>query len=154
MEWRRLLAGSLLCGAVLFAVGAAFHLLVPLAAPRFEAEYANEALFRSWEGWTRNYMLVHPWGFGAVFAGVFLGARSVVGRGNLGGMRDGALYGLAVFLVGALPVFALNFASFQVSGEVISAWALQSLAQYVSAGLMLGWVFPRAERRRFSTPRT
>lgn len=143
MEWRLLAGGSVLCGAGLFAVGAAFHLLIPLIAPRLEAEYHNEALFRPWHGWTRAYMLVHPWLYGALFAGVFLGLRAVVGSDNLGGAWDGLLYGLAVFAVGSFPVYALNFASFQVSGGVVASWALQSLCQYALAGLALGWFCAR-----------
>ena len=58
---------------------------------------------------------------------------------NLGGVRDGLLYGLAVFAVGSLPVYALNMASFQVSTGVVVAWVLQSLSQYLLSGLALGW---------------
>jgi hypothetical protein len=82
--------------------------------------------------------------FGMLFAAVFLGVRAVVGYANLGGMRDGLLYGLAVFVVGSLPVYMLNFASFQVSARVIALWVLQSLCQYALAGLALGWYIPRA----------
>jgi hypothetical protein len=145
MEWGRLIVGSVLCGAILFVVGAAFHFLAPLAAPQLESEYRNEALFRPWGGWTRAYMLAHPWLFGVVFAGAFLVVRAVVGSNNLGGARDGALYGLAVLVVGSLPVYALNFASFQVSASVVVSWAIQSLSQYLLAGLALGWYCARTE---------
>ena len=144
MEWGRFIVGTFLCGAVLCAVGVAFHYLTPLVAPGLEAEYRNEALFRSWGGWTGYYMLAHPWLFGVPFAGVFLGARALVGNANLGGVRDGLLYGLAVFVVGSLPVYALNFASFQVSAGVVASWVLQSMCQYSLAGLALGWYNPRA----------
>jgi hypothetical protein len=144
MEWVRFLVGSVLCGAVLFAVGVAFHFLTPRVAPWLEAEYRNQALFRPWGGWTGSYMFAHPWLFGVLFAGVFFGARAVVGSTNLGGVRDGLLYGLAVFAAGSLPVYALNFASFQVSAGVIASWVLQSLCQYSLAGLVLGWSNPRA----------
>ena len=139
MECGRLVVGSILCGAVLFAVGIAFHFLGPLVAPQLESEYRNEAIFRPWGGWTRAYMLAHPWLYGALFSSIFLGFRAVVGSDNLGGMRDGLLYGLAVFAVGSLPVYALNFASFQVSAGVVVSWVLQSLCQYSLAGLALGW---------------
>jgi hypothetical protein len=144
MEWGRLVVGSLLCGAVLFAVGVGFHFLTPLAVPRLEAEYRNEALFRPWGGWTRTYMLAHPWLFGALFAGVFIGARAALGGAQLSGVRPGLLYGLAVFAVGGLPIYALNLASFQVSAGMVVSWALQSLSQYVLAGLALGWYCGRA----------
>jgi hypothetical protein len=144
MEWGRFIVGSSLCGAVPFAVGVAFHYLTPLVAPGLEAEYRNEALFRPWGGWTRWYMIAHPWLFGVLFAGVFLSARAMVGSANLGGVRDGLLYGLAVFVVGSLPVYALNFASLRVSAGVVASWVLQSICQYSLAGLVLGWYTPRA----------
>jgi hypothetical protein len=144
VEWGRFIVGALLCSTVLFAVGVAFHFLVPLVAPGLEPEYRNDALFRPWSGWTRYYMLAHPWLFGILFAGVFLCARAMVGSANLGGACDGLLYGLAVFVVGSLPVYALNFASFQVSMGVVASWVLQSLCQYSLAGLALGWYIPRA----------
>jgi hypothetical protein len=82
-------------------------------------------------------MVLHPWLYGVVFAGVFLAARGAAT--NLGGWRDGLCYGVAVFLVGSLPVFALNLASFRVAPAVVAFWALQSLSQYALAGLALGW---------------
>lgn len=139
MEWWRLVVGSLLCGAILFVVGVAFHFLTPLAAPRVAAEYRNEALFRHWGGWTRAYMLAHPWLFGALFAAVFFVARAVFGGAHLSGVWAGLLYGLGVFAVGALPIYALNLASFQISACVVVSWAVQSLSQYVLAGSALGW---------------
>jgi hypothetical protein len=144
MEWSRLLGGSLLSGVALCAVGTLCHFVVPLLAPQLGLEYRNEALFRPWGGWTRVYMVAHPWLYGVLFAAVFLGARAVVGASNLGGVRDGLFYGLAAFLVGSLPVYALNFASFQVSGGVIGSWVLQSLCQYALAGLALGWYCSRS----------
>jgi hypothetical protein len=144
MEWGRLFGASLLCGGVLFAVGTAFHFLAPLVAPQLEREYRNEALFRPWGGWTANYMLLHPWAYGVLFAAVFVGARAMVGSANLGGACHGLLYGLAVFVVGSLPVYALNYASFRVSGGVVASWVLQSLCQYSLGGLALGWYYARA----------
>ena len=144
MKWGQFIVGSLLCGAVLFTVGVAFHYVAPLLAPWLVAEYRNESLFRPWGGWTGSYMFAHPWLFGVLFTGVFLGTRAVVGSANLGGVRDGLLYGLAVFAVGSLPVYALNMASFQVSAGVVAAWVLQSLSQYSLAGLALGWYCGRS----------
>jgi hypothetical protein len=56
------------------------------------------------------------------------------------------LYGLAVFVVGSLPVYTLNFASFQVSAGVVASWVLQSVCQYSLAGFVLGWYNPRAKK--------
>lgn len=142
--WWRFILGSVFSGAILFGVGVAFHFLAPLVAPWLESEYRNEAVFRPWGAWTRMYMLAHPWLYGVVFTGAFLGIRVIVGSVNLGGVRDGLLYGLAVFAVGSLPVYALNFASLQVSDSVVVSWVLQSLCQYSLAGLALGWFCPRA----------
>jgi hypothetical protein len=137
MEWERLPVAALVSGAILFTVGLGFHLVIPLVWPQLSTEYQNQALFRSWDGWTRAYMAAHPWVYGVLFAGVFLAIRG-------GGMRDGLGYGLAVFLVGSLPVFALNFASFQVRVGVIACWTLQNLCQCCLAGLTLGWYCPRS----------
>ena len=143
MQWGRLIFGSLLCGAVLFTVGIVFHVLTPIVAPHIESEYRNEALFRPWGGGTRIYMLLHPWIYGVLFAAVFIGVRAMIGSANMGGGRDGILYGLAVFVVGSLPVYALNYASFQVSGGVVVCWIIQSFCQYSLAGLALGCFFAR-----------
>jgi hypothetical protein len=144
MQWGRLIGASLLCGAILFVVGMVFHLLIPVVAPWIKMEYGNEALFRPWRGWTRIYMIAHPWVFALLFTAVFIGTRAVVGCANLGGWRDGLVYGLAVFLVGSLPVYSLNFASFQVSCGVVTCWLAQSICQYASAGVALGYCFGRA----------
>ena len=54
------------------------------------------------------------------------------------GILMGACFGLVVFLIGSLPVYLLNYASFAVSSHVIQAWVVQSLCQYVFAGAALG----------------
>src|SRR5438128_2470884 len=106
MEWGRLFSGSLLAGAALFSIGVLFHVAIPFIVPQLEQEYRNDLLFRPWDGWTRTYMAVHPLVFGVLFTGVFLLGRAHVGAVNLGGVRDGVLYGVAVFLVGSFPTYA------------------------------------------------
>lgn len=146
MQWRtRWVSGSLAAGVTLFLVGAAFDSLVRVVAPAIRSQYDNGALFRPWAGWTSTYMALHPFGYGFVFAAVFLSLRwwSAFPPGTRGGL----VYGAGVFVVGSLPVYLLNFASFAVSPEVILSWVVQSLAQYVLAGMVLGCVVDGASVR-------
>jgi hypothetical protein len=126
---------------VLLVVGWAFDQLEDLL-PAIKAEYENKAVFRTYPGWTQTYMRAHPCWFGFVFAFVYvlLGQGDLaVGRGRAAG--SGALYGAVVFLVGSLPVFALIYASFQVSlGLLALSWVARNLAQYVLSGAVLGLV--------------
>ena len=62
-------------GLVIFAVGALFHLLVPVCFPSTEKEYTNSTLFRPWTGWTRYYMIAHPFGFSIIFTLAFAWLR-------------------------------------------------------------------------------
>jgi hypothetical protein len=117
----------------LFLVGTLFHLLVPMIAPGIRPQFLNAALFRPWPGWTFTYMVINPFGYG-------FSAFPSGGRGGL-------VYGAGVFVVGSLPVYLLAFASFQVSPEVILSWVVQSLAQYVLAGMALGCVADGASVR-------
>jgi hypothetical protein len=56
------------------------------------------------------------------------------------GLR-GAGFGGLLFVVGSLPVFALVYASFRVSPELVAvSWAGRNLAQYVVAGICVGLV--------------
>jgi hypothetical protein len=128
----------LVAGITLFAVGALFHLVVPLVAPSITPQFGNAALFRPWSEWTSTYMVLHPFGFAVVFTAFFLLLRSRGGISN--GCQGGLLYGVGVFLVGSLPVFLLALASFQVSFEVVVSWALQSACQYTIAGVAVGWI--------------
>jgi hypothetical protein len=122
----------------LLAVGIAFHFAVPVLAPGIPPQFANAALFRPWAGWTWIYMLLHPLWFGVVFAGVYLllHERGAVAAGWLGGLA----YGLGVFVVGALPVWALAYAAFAVSPGVMASFVIQSLSQYLAAGAAVGAV--------------
>jgi hypothetical protein len=120
----------------MFAVGVFFFLAIPLIAPAIPPQFANKWLFRPWVGWTRIYMAIHAFGFGLVFATVYI---VLLGRGCVAtGWRDGFLYGFGVFLVGSLPVYLLMFASFAVSPEIIVSWVVQSLCQYTVAGVAVG----------------
>lgn len=86
-------------------------------------------------------MIVHPVWFGTVFAGafVFLRSRETVPPG----WRGGAAYGVAVFLAGALPIYAIVFASLAIPPAVIGFWMIHSLCQYAAAGAALGLVDDR-----------
>jgi len=119
----------------MFVVGGLFHLLVPLVAPGIPPQFINVALFRPWKSWTSIYMAVHPFGYGIIFAGIYLALRRWCTFPPV--IRGGLIYGAGVFIVGSFPVYALAFASFQVSIEVIAAWVLQSACQYISAGIAI-----------------
>ena len=86
----RWLVRYLATGVTMLLVGAGFYLLVPAVAPGIPPQFANAALFRPWAGWTSVYMVLHPLGYGFVFATVFviLLRRSAVTpttRGGAGG---------------------------------------------------------------------
>jgi hypothetical protein len=110
------------------------------AIPGIPAEYENKAVFRDWPGWTEGYMMAHPIWFGFVFAAGFgVVTRERVRAGWLSAACVGAAYGGLLFLVGSLPVFALIYASFRVSPELVAvSWAARNLAQYVVAGGLVG----------------
>jgi hypothetical protein len=131
---KNLLVRGLLAGAVMFACGAAFHALVPALAPSIQAEYENTPVFREWAGPTRTYMVLHPFGYGLVFASAYELTR----RDATGTLSGGAVFGGLVFLVGALPIYLLMFASLRVPAAVVACWAIQGSAQYAAAGAALG----------------
>jgi hypothetical protein len=143
MRIGRFALSALAAGVALFAVGVLFHFAIPVVAPSISPQFGNAALFRPWSGWTSTYMILHPFGYGAMFAAGYLILRSR--NGIPGGWRGGLFYGLGVFLIGSLPVFLLAFASFQVSPEVVTSWIAQSAAQYLAAGLVLGWLSKLSE---------
>lgn len=141
MGVRQLVVCMLAAGTTLFAVGAVFHLTIPIIAPDIPPQFKNDNLFRPWDGWTSTYMAFHPFGFGVLFASIYWVLRRQGGVSP--GWRGGLMYGSGVFVVGSLPVFSLVFASFQVSSEVIVSWITQSLCQYLAAGAVVGWVSSR-----------
>ena len=113
---------GLLAGATLFAVGAVFHVSTPWLVPSIPIAYRDHpGVFRPWTGWTRIYMMLHPFGYGLIFAWVFgvVHDASKDGRIHTAG---GAAYGFLVFLVGCLPVYLLNYASFPVPGVILVSW--------------------------------
>ncbi|WP_406693967.1 hypothetical protein V5E97_23275 [Singulisphaera sp. Ch08] len=85
------------------------------------------------------YMVIHPLLFGFLFAGAYhlLVAPDRV-NDLLRGMRGGILYGMGVFLVGSLPIFALINASFWVPPQVLASWIVQNAFQYLTAGAVMG----------------
>lgn len=132
------LFGGLATGLIMLGVGKVFNMLEE-ALPAIQAEYANKAIFRDWPGWTEAYFWIHPIWFGLAFAlGFVLISRGRLHAGLAPAAGLGALYGGLVFVVGSMPVFALLYASFRVSAELVSvSWAARNLTQYVIAGLFL-----------------
>lgn len=122
----------------MFLVGIVFYFLIPIIRPGISPQYQNADLFRTWSGWTSMYMAIHPFAYGFVFAAIYVGLRRTTHFPS--GVRGGLLYGAGVFVVGSLPVFLLIFASLQVSGEILVTWVIQSLAQYLFAGMAVGAV--------------
>ena len=91
-------------------------------------------------------MVIHPFVCASVFSAVFLRLQTAASlRADI---RGSLMYGAGVFCVGSLPVFLLAFASFQVPMEVIAAWVVQSLCQYLAAGIALGIVADRMALHR------
>lgn len=133
MFTRRLLAQMAVAALILFSVGAVFHVTIGALLPELQRHFENDALYRPWDGWTSTYMIIHPFAYGPVFALV----HAFYSEEN-GGWRAGLKFGLVVFVVGALPVWLLSFASFQISLEMALAFLLQSLCQYAAAGTAIG----------------
>jgi hypothetical protein len=138
MKLRQWCSCSIAVGITMFLVGVVFHFLIGSLAPDIERQYKNSALFRSWQGWTSNYMLIHPFLYAPVFAAVFLKLRMATSFPS--GIKGGLIYGAGVFCVGSLPVFLLTFASFQMSVEIMLSWIVQNLCQYLAAGVAIGAV--------------
>jgi hypothetical protein len=157
-SWGRLLlaliVGGGIAGLLMLAVGSVFD-KIEAAIPSIPAEYENKAVFRLWPGWTERYMLVHPLWFGFVFTlGFLLLARARLQWSWSGAAGGGAWYGALLFLVGSMPIFALLYASFQVSLELVAvSWAARNLAQYLGAGCFLGLV-TRLFLGKVSDPKT
>jgi hypothetical protein len=128
----RILTRGLLAGMVMFVIGAVFHWLLQIHAPWIADLYAPP-VFRPLGGWTLIYMIVHPFWFGLVFAWLF----TVLEPGT-GSPLAGARFGAVLFLVGALPVYLLCFASIAIPGSIIFCWLLQGITQYALAGAALG----------------
>ncbi len=138
-----ILALGVVAGLVMLGIGYLFHWLLPFYLPAVVEEYRNGAVFRPWAGWTHYYMFWHPMAFGILFAVIFHNLhRAHCFTGRLAGPRGGGLYGLLVFAIGSLPVFLLNYASFQVSAQLILwTWILPNLAAYLVAGSLLGFLY-------------
>lgn len=86
-------------------------------------------------------MMLHPLGFGVLFAAAYLVLQN---RGGLApAWRSGLAFGLGLFAVGSLPIFLLVLASMQVTPEVIACWSIQNACQYAAAGAALGWFTAR-----------
>ena len=138
------LQNSLASGLLLFSIGTVFHLIVPSLVPALATAYADHPeVFRTWPGWTRAYMICHPFIYGFVFASGFHVIYAIKKEDVPLGTRNGAIYGLLVFAIGSLPVYLLNYGALRVPGIVITAWVTQSLLQYIAAGALLGCVTDR-----------
>lgn len=135
-----LLQNSLAAGVLLFSIGTVFHLTVPPLMPVY-ADHPE--VFRTWTGWTRTYMICHPFLYGFVFASGFHVIHAIKKEDVPLGTRNGAIYGLLVFAIGSLPVYLLNYGALRVPGIVITAWVTQSLLQHIAAGALLGCVTDR-----------
>ncbi len=139
MRVANLIQTGLLAGVVFFSVGIVSHFAMPILVPALRDAYAEHPnVFRPWHGWTRAYMLCHPFVYGFMFAVGFHVFHTIKKKNVCCGTKGGAMYGTLVFAIGSLPVFVLNFASFRVPAIVIASWIIQNFLQYLGAGAVLG----------------
>ena len=144
MRLMNLSQSALAAGVTLFSIGTLFHFAVPFLVPALATAYIDHsALFRIWPGWTRSYMLCHPFVYGFVFACGFHAFHAMKKESIHVGTMAGALYGVLVFAIGSLPVYSLNYGSLRLPGIVITSWVVQSLLQYTAAGTVLGCMTDR-----------
>jgi hypothetical protein len=84
-------------------------------------------------------MALHPFLAGTLLAVSYHLAQHILGEPQvMCGLRGGVRFAILVFVVGVVPVYALNYASFVVSGSVMLSWIVHSGCQYLAAGVALG----------------
>jgi hypothetical protein len=128
-EGGRVLTAGLTAGTVMFAVGAAFQLMIS----RFVALPYDQPPFRRLCGWPFFYMIVDPFWLGFAFAWLFTYVEP-----RTQSVGTGARFGALLFLVGALPIYLVTSASIAMPWRVIVCWIIQGFTQYVPAVAALG----------------
>ncbi len=137
----KIVVRGLIAGVVLFAVEALFHQFVELLLPSVTAEYKKNPIFRPWPGWTQTYMILHPLGFGFLFAYAHMIVCNGSGATGLHGVVGGAAFGLLLAAAGAVPVYLIAFAAVRLPAPIAILWVVQAVMQYVAAGACLGaWI--------------
>lgn len=99
----------------------------------------NPAFRKRW--WVVPYLYCHPILYGFAFTAAFIFvARYFTETVSTG---FGLAFGLALFLVGSLPIFVLLSAAVDIPFAVVPLWILRNLSQYVAAGAVLGSIVTR-----------
>ncbi|MBA4182246.1 MAG: hypothetical protein C0506_16810, partial [Anaerolinea sp.] len=118
-------------------VGPLVRRLLAAAVPALAAASPGD-LLRPAAGSASTWLTLWPFLFGYLFAGGFLALRAWTTFQR--GPRGGFLYGLGLFLVGALPIHLQLFASTRMPLEFLLLGTAAALAQYTLAGAFLGSV--------------
>ena len=132
--FKKIILTGLVAGLAMLAVSAGLSFLINLALPGLMSEYANTALFRSWDDPIMSIYFAYPFVMGLALAWFWNKVKdSFSGKGVWG---RGIHYGFAYWIIASIPGMVVTYSSFQVTLPMVLSWTVIGLVQVVVGGLV------------------
>jgi len=129
---KKVIGPGLLAGLVMLIVAMILNYIFGAIWPSLAAEYANTDIFRAWEDWRMTYLFfAYYFVAGLVLAWAWSKTKKLF-KGKC--CQRGMHFGIAMWIVMAIPGMWMSYASFQLSLAIIVSWLVMNLINYMIAG--------------------
>ena len=115
-------------GIILLIATMILNVIFEMALPGLKAEYET-SLFRPWEDPIMSLFFLYP-----IVLGMFLACLWTRTRKS---WESGLKFGVFIGLFLSIPMFIVNYSSFNLSALMIGSWAVMGFLNSVIAGLAL-----------------
>ena len=144
---KKIFAAGIVAGLVMMLVGTLVDKTFMYLFPFLVDEYKNAALFRPWSDPRMWLFFVQPYFLGIVLAWIWSKTRT--DWRVISVFERGVLFGLVYWLL-VLPGMLVTYASFAVSGIMVSNWILMAGFQAVCAGVVFSFMLKEGLKDKFN----
>ncbi len=134
---KKIIGFGVLSGVLMIVVSMLLNVVYDWMFPSFAAIYTDTAIFRAYTDPLMAMFWLYPIVLGLGLAWIWTYARNVLNEDST--FWAGLKFGLAYFVVAAIPTFFINASSFNLPVMMIATWAEMSLVN----GLIAGWIFAK-----------
>jgi len=131
---KKILKEGVIVAVAMFLFNMLLNLVFNFLMPTLQEQYMDNPVFRPWDDPVMMLFWAYPLALGIAFAWVWSKTKKLF-KGTP--CQRGWNFGLVYFFISGLPIFIINYSSFDLPFAMIFTWTLMSFFNGVVAGKVL-----------------
>lgn len=136
---KKIIWTGLAAGIAMAIINIALNPVLNAIFPELESAYMNP-VFRPWSDPVMSLFFLYPIILGIGLAFIWDKTKTLFTKG-VG--RNGFNFGLIYFFVVGIPIFLINFSSFNLPFNMILCWTIMSIVN----GFVAGWILAAVNKK-------